>query len=309
LKFEISTASKECSQAWKNLPLEQKKYWDDLSAIEKRGYMEQKAAYDGPWRIATNKVKKTKKDEGAPKRSPSAFFLFANVTRPLIKEDNPNMPPIAVIKECSTMWKQLPELEKRPYLEEEQRLRAQYHVDVEQWKRDVKERKKNNKGVRRQAAGMLSSLKNDGLDEEQEERMMTDHHLGLPDLPIESSGIVLFSAMRATAAAASSSSSVPPPGGGDDTARSSSTSSNSHTSRDPTAPKRSPPAFFLFVNHCRPALRNEYPDLKQTELIKLLGQKWSAMNDVDKSPFRAEEELLRQQYHTNMLHYRKQAIP
>ena len=157
--------------------------------------MEQKAAYDGPWRIATNKVKKTKKDEGAPKRSPSAFFLFANVTRPLIKEDNPNMPPIAVIKECSTMWKQLPELEKRPYLEEEQRLRAQYHVDVEQWKRDVKERKKNNKGVRRQAAGMLSSLKNDGLDEEQEERMMTDHHLGLPDLPIESSGIVLFSAM------------------------------------------------------------------------------------------------------------------
>jgi len=311
LKFEISAVSKECSRAWKNISLEEKRYWDDLSATEKRGYMEQKAAYDGPWRIATNKVKKKKKDEGAPKRSPSAFFLFANVTRPLIKEENPNMPPIAVIKTCSTMWKQLPELEKRPYLEEEQRLRAQYHINVEQWKRDVKERKKSSKGARKQATGMVS-LKNDGLDEEQEqeERLMTDYHLGLPDLPIESSGIVLFSALRATAAAASSSSSsVPPPGGGDVAARSSSTSSNSHTSRDPTAPKRSPPAFFLFVNHCRPALRNEYPDLKQTELIKLLGQKWAAMNDVEKSPFHAEEELLRQQYHTNMLHYRKQAIP
>lgn len=261
--------------------------------------MEQKAAYDGPWRIATNKVKKKKKDEGAPKRSPSAFFLFANVTRPLIKEDNPDMPPIAVIKECSTMWKQLPELEKRPYLEEEQRLRAQYHVDVEQWKRDIKERRKGNKGAKKQAAGMLLSSKNDGLDKEQEKRgLMIDHHLGLTDLPIESSGIVLCSAMRVTAASASSSS-VRPPGG----------DISAHTSRDPSAPKRSPPAFFLFVNHCRPALRNEYPDLKQTELIKLLGQKWSAMNDVDKSPFRSEEELLRQQYHTNMLHYRKQAIP
>ena len=50
--------SKECSQAWKVLPAEQRKYWDFVSEQEKQEYIKQKEAYEGPWRIATNKVKK-----------------------------------------------------------------------------------------------------------------------------------------------------------------------------------------------------------------------------------------------------------
>ena len=78
--------------------------------------------------------------------------------------------------------------------------------------------------------------------------------------------------------------------------------------RDPNAPKRSPPAFFLFVNHCRPALKQEYPELRHTELVKLLSQKWSEMSEEEKKPFRNQEELLRQQYHIDIKHYKKQAI-
>jgi len=87
IKLDISSVSKECSQAWKTLPVEQRKYWDFVSEQEKQEYMKQSEAYQGPWRIATNKVKKKK--DGAPKRSPSAFFLFANVKRPVIKAKYP----------------------------------------------------------------------------------------------------------------------------------------------------------------------------------------------------------------------------
>jgi hypothetical protein len=86
-------------------------------------------------------------------------------------------------------------------------------------------------------------------------------------------------------------------------------SSFSLQDRDPNAPKRSPPAFFLFVNHCRPALKNEYPELKHTDLVKMLGQKWADMSDEAKMPFREHEEQLRQQYHVDVAHYKKRAVP
>lgn len=79
--------------------------------------------------------------------------------------------------------------------------------------------------------------------------------------------------------------------------------------RDPSAPKRSPPAFFLFVNHCRPALKNEFPELKHTELVKMLSQRWADMSEEAKKPFRDHEETLRQQYHIDVRHYKKGAIP
>lgn len=86
-------------------------------------------------------------------------------------------------------------------------------------------------------------------------------------------------------------------------------SSFSLQDRDLNAPKRSPPAFFLFVNHCRPALKNEYPELKHTDLVKMLGQKWADMSDEAKMPFREHEEQLRQQYHVDVAHYKKRAVP
>ncbi|KAL3761399.1 hypothetical protein ACHAW5_004067 [Stephanodiscus triporus] len=267
LKFCISSVSKECSRAWKALPEDQRKYWHDLSEVEKRGFNEQKAVFQGPWRIATNKVKQKK--EGAPKRSPSAFFLFANARRPLIKEEHPGMSNKMVVKTCSEIWKKLPKSEKAPYLDKERRLRAQYHIDAKHWKRNVKEGQED-KG------GKIETVISDGVAEQ--ERRLTGHFcLPEPMRFVESS--VAVSGRKRT------------------------------RDRDPNAPKRSPPAFFLFVNHCRPPLKQEYPELRHTELVKLLGQKWSAMSEEEKRPFRNREELLRQQYHIDIQNYKKQALP
>lgn len=56
--MDISLVSKECSGVWKALAPEQRQYWDSISEKEKEEYNKQKAEYQGPWRIATHKVKK-----------------------------------------------------------------------------------------------------------------------------------------------------------------------------------------------------------------------------------------------------------
>jgi hypothetical protein len=55
-------------------------------------------------------------------------------------------------------------------------------------------------------------------------------------------------------------------------------------------------------------MKQDYPELRHTELVKLLGQKWSEMSEDEKKPFRNQEEILRQQYHIDIKHYKKQAI-
>ncbi|KAL3823933.1 hypothetical protein ACHAXA_007904 [Cyclostephanos tholiformis] len=167
----------------------------------------------------------------------------------------------------------LPESEKAPYLEEERKLRARYHRDADNWRRNVQ-------GDQKGKTGQIETAKH---DEVAEQEMQTDQfplpgHMRLVE-PAEA----LFPVA--------------------------STRGKKRTrDRDPNAPKRSPPAFFLFVNHCRPALKQEYPELRHTELVKLLSQKWSEMSEEEKKPFRNQEELLRQQYHIDIKHYKKQAI-
>lgn len=96
VKFDIAVVSREASQAWKVLPEQEKKYWQYVSEKEKEEYNAKRDAYDGPWKIATNKVKK--KTPGAPKRSPSAFFLFVNNRRNDLKAKYPTMPHTEVVK-------------------------------------------------------------------------------------------------------------------------------------------------------------------------------------------------------------------
>jgi hypothetical protein len=108
------------------------------------------------------------------------------------------MPNNLVVKTCSEIWKEvsdghtaenfiyscqlfywyvvsslafkLPESEKAPFLEEERKLRAQYHIDAEHWKR-------NAQGGQEGKCGQIETENNDGLVEH---ARLTDH-LCLPD--------------------------------------------------------------------------------------------------------------------------------
>lgn len=143
VKLDIGAVSKECSNVWKNLPDQEKKYWEYVMEKEKEEYNKQKDSYQGPWRIATDKVKK--KEPGAPKRSPSAFFLFVNQKRMELKSKYPDMPHTEVVKTLGKIWTSLPDEEKAPFQKEELELRAQYKIDVDIWKKEVQVRQKAEK--------------------------------------------------------------------------------------------------------------------------------------------------------------------
>jgi hypothetical protein len=80
------------------------------------------------------------------------------------------MPPAIIAYVVSSLGLKLPESEKTPYLEEERKLRAQYHIDAEHWKR-------NAQGGQEGKCGQIETENNDGLAEH---ARLTDH-LCLPD--------------------------------------------------------------------------------------------------------------------------------
>ena len=50
-------------------------------------------------------------------------------------------------------------------------------------------------------------------------------------------------------------------------------------------PKRGLSSYMIFGNHIRPILTKENPDLKITEIMKLIGEKWNALNDKEKKKY------------------------
>ena len=67
-----------------------------------------------------------KKDPDAPKRPPTAFFLFAKDRRPQIKAEQPEAKVTDVAKILGEEWRGLADNSKRKYQEEAARLKEIY---------------------------------------------------------------------------------------------------------------------------------------------------------------------------------------
>lgn len=78
--------------------------------------------------------------------------------------------------------------------------------------------------------------------------------------------------------------------------------------KDPRAPKRPTPAYFMFSEDVRPTLAEQYPGAKMTELSKKIGVMWnefkhdpSRASEYDEYQRRAEEDKAR--YEREMRQY------
>ncbi|XP_022762442.1 high mobility group B protein 7-like [Durio zibethinus] len=81
------------------------------------------------------KLKKLKKgkDPNAPKRPPTAFFLFMDDFRKSYKEANPDAKGVTgVAKEGGEKWKSMSEEEKKPYIDKAAELKAEYEKALEE---------------------------------------------------------------------------------------------------------------------------------------------------------------------------------
>ena len=89
------------------------------------------------------KVKKIKKkiDPDAPfkpKKAKNAFMLFTAANREQVKTDNPDIKPTEISKKMGEMWGDLSDEDKEPYVEEAEKLKAEYLEKKEKWEDDMK---------------------------------------------------------------------------------------------------------------------------------------------------------------------------
>ena len=73
-----------------------------------------------------------------------------------------------------------------------------------------------------------------------------------------------------------------------------------------SAPKRTLSSYMLFGIDTRPRLWKEHPDLKQTEVMSMIGQLWREMREDEKEHYTAKAKGLRDEYDVKMKEYKVQ---
>lgn len=75
---------------------------------------------------------------------------------------------------------------------------------------------------------------------------------------------------------------------------------NRRAKKNPDAPKRAMSGFLFFSQIRRSELKAEYPELKNTDISKLLGEEWKKMSDDIKNPFLNKGISDRERYREEM---------
>ena len=89
------------------------------------------------------KKKKAKKEVDPdapvkPKKSKNAFMLFTAANREQVKADNPDIKPTDISKKMGEMWAALEDEDKEEYVEEAEKLKAEYLEQKEKWEDEMK---------------------------------------------------------------------------------------------------------------------------------------------------------------------------
>jgi len=66
--------------------------------------------------------------------------------------------------------------------------------------------------------------------------------------------------------------------------------------KDPNAPKRGLSAYMFFANEQREKVREDNPGIKFGEVGKLLGEKWKALSDKQRTPYEAKAATDKKRY-------------
>ncbi|KAJ4935486.1 hypothetical protein JOQ06_017019 [Pogonophryne albipinna] len=122
----FSEFSKKCSERWKTMSQKEKGKFEDLAKLDKVRYERDMQNYDPP----AGQRKKRFKDPNAPKRPPSAFFLFCGDFRAKIKSEHPGLTIGDTAKKLGEMWNTSSAENKQPYERKGAKLKEKYDKDV-----------------------------------------------------------------------------------------------------------------------------------------------------------------------------------
>uniref|UniRef100_H3DFQ8 High mobility group box 1b n=1 Tax=Tetraodon nigroviridis TaxID=99883 RepID=H3DFQ8_TETNG len=120
--------SKKCSERWKHKTMspKEKGKFEDMAKQDKVRYEREMKNYVPP----KGHKKKRFKDPNAPKRPPSAFFLFCAEFRPKVKSENPGLTIGDTAKKLGEMWNSKTAEDKQPYEKKAAKLKEKYDKDI-----------------------------------------------------------------------------------------------------------------------------------------------------------------------------------
>ncbi|XP_076024926.1 high mobility group protein B1a [Genypterus blacodes] len=118
--------SKKCSERWKTMTQKEKGKFEDLAKQDKVRYEREMMNY-AP---ARGGKKKKFKDPNAPKRPPSAFFIFCAEFRPKVKGEQPGLTIGEVAKKLGEIWNGTSSEDKQPYEKKASKLKEKYDKDM-----------------------------------------------------------------------------------------------------------------------------------------------------------------------------------
>nr|AMQ67246.1 HMGB1 [Sebastes schlegelii] len=122
----FSEFSKKCSERWKMMSAKEKGKFEDLARSDKVRYEREMMSYIPPRGSKTKKFK----DPNAPKRPPSAFFVFCAEYRPKVKGEAPGLTIGEVAKRLGEMWNGTASEDKQPFEKKAAKLKEKYEKDV-----------------------------------------------------------------------------------------------------------------------------------------------------------------------------------
>ncbi|XP_075403924.1 high mobility group protein B1-like, partial [Tenrec ecaudatus] len=121
-----SEFSKKCSERWKTMSAKEKGKFEDMAKADKACYEREMKTYIPP----KGETKKKFKDPNAPKRPPSAFFLFCSEYHPKIKGEHPGLSIGDVAKKLGEMWDNTVADDQQPYEKKAAKLKEKYEKDI-----------------------------------------------------------------------------------------------------------------------------------------------------------------------------------
>ncbi|ELW68660.1 High mobility group protein B1 [Tupaia chinensis] len=103
-----------------------KRKFEDVAKVDKARYEREMKTYIPP----KGEMKKKFKDPNAPKRPPSAFFLFCSEYRSKIKGEHPGLSNGDVAKKLGEIWNNTAADDKQPYEKKAAKLKEKYEKDI-----------------------------------------------------------------------------------------------------------------------------------------------------------------------------------
>ncbi|XP_078101758.1 LOW QUALITY PROTEIN: high mobility group protein B1-like [Sander vitreus] len=118
--------SKKCSERWKTMSQKERGNFEDMAKQDKVRYEREMKNYDPP----KGPEEKRFKDPNAPKRPPSAFFIFCADFRPKVKSEHPGLTIGDTAKKLGEMWNSSSAENKQPYERKAAKLKEKYDKDI-----------------------------------------------------------------------------------------------------------------------------------------------------------------------------------